>query len=128
MQREKHPLHSTLEHFQAGPDQSLISLYQTRKKTTPRKGNSKQQNLNTKEGMGFHQQMQKIVAVFVLSMLVSSAERYGMLHPGSAGRPWLSAMGVPPEKLQLMKRSRSFDTVCSSKRRVPNSSDPLHNR
>lgn len=92
-----------------------------------------------KKAMGFHQQLQpstlqqkKILAVLVISLLVaSSAEQLGSAAPGRAARVLEnSPVAASPEKQQPMTRRfpAAFGAYSTSKRRVPNASDPLHNR
>lgn len=86
--------------------------------------------------MGFHQQLrltgptlrQKIAAVLVISLLVVSGEQLGKVAPGKAWSLRNSPATVPAGKLQPTRRSPAFAAYSTSKRRVPDVSDPLHNR
>lgn len=81
--------------------------------------------------MGFHHRPQpsgppKVAAVLVLLFLlvVTSAEQLSSAAPGRARDHRQSPAEVPtqPERLS------AFDAYLPSKRRVPNASDPIHNR
>lgn len=106
------------------------------------KGNSKNirsppvppRGATEEEAMGFRRRprlsaapplLQKIVAVmllFYLLLLVASAKQFGTAAPGRARRLQRSPADVPVVRLA------GFDSYFSSKRRVPNTWDPLHNR
>ncbi|OWM70828.1 hypothetical protein CDL15_Pgr014501 [Punica granatum] len=83
--------------------------------------------------MGCHQRPQPtgrsmIVAVFVLTLLVASGgQAGGAANPGRSKSPLKPAAATTTEKLRR-RRLPAFDPYFSSKRRVPNASDPLHNR
>ncbi|KAJ4701674.1 Clavata3/ESR (CLE) [Melia azedarach] len=71
--------------------------------------------------------LQKLIVVIFLSLLVSGEKEEAMVFGTNS-----HSKTVPAEK-QQQKQQRprlrhSFDSFFSSKRRVPNASDPLHNR
>ncbi|KAK8601134.1 hypothetical protein V6N13_059136 [Hibiscus sabdariffa] len=69
--------------------------------------------------------LQTLMLVVLLSLLVSADQKDGPLLVG------INAPSPVPEVKQPMERQRlrhSFGVFFSSKRKVPNAADPLHNR
>ncbi|KAJ0024376.1 hypothetical protein Pint_08698 [Pistacia integerrima] len=69
---------------------------------------------------------QKLIVIIFLSLLVSG-EKEETLVVGINNKPPI--MQAKQHQKQKQERLRhSFDAFMSSKRKVPNASDPLHNR
>ncbi|OAY22995.1 hypothetical protein MANES_18G043100v8 [Manihot esculenta] len=68
--------------------------------------------------------LQKLIVVILVSLLVVSGQKEETLVFNNTD----NQQPIRQEKQQRQRLRHSFDVFFSSKRKVPNASDPLHNR
>lgn len=67
--------------------------------------------------------LKSMVSLLLMALLASAVENNETMPPGYKKNSTTEA-----QQLQMQRLEAAFDAFLSSKRKVPNESDPLHNR
>lgn len=69
-----------------------------------------------------------MVFLLLIALLTSAADNKEAIIPAGYKKNSTTEVQVQQQQMQVQYVKHAFDAFSSSKRRVPNESDPLHNR